>query len=635
MNRATWWDRLEAPAVARVAELDDVEAGGGVSLTAPRNTKNSIEGVTRWRGVALLSDLEVTLAERLAEPRAWWRDNVEQCPVQPQGLDESRGLILFHGTGTGKTLKSLAVAFALAAYKTKISKTDPEARVPWRVLVITDNSIKAAFEASALRNLEGCAYAQAAELFAVHNYEAKEIHADNNDIFEHADKTILIFDEAHYRLRRDADDAKKTQTDTLVKLATAAGYALLLTATPTTSSPSNFLDLLRVIDRAALVPRPLADAAAFEAWFRCVLPLLKSVFESCGGIKKDAGAATAALLAFFGAAPTSQQEETQKQRHERVRRRAAMLMVLPHLVGRVSFEPAASEEAERLSVFPIVVRSPSLEFERDAAIAEKVAAKKLRRGFVVKDPDAVGLNAGDVMRVKQGKEDVLYRLGPKIIALFEVCDEGLSKTALTNLEVRLRDDPEVTYTASCATQERLTNDVRLVNMMEYEPFKEGIGKVVVYTEKIKAAPGPALLALLRARYPERLLVFRGGKEGKNRDEIAESFNASKEPLILLMTPAGEHGLDLKGVAYVVLMSSPQSKARVEQIFGRAVRVDSHKGYDFSHVVGLQFFGSEDEGKREGDDNIDCMKELAKLCSVQVLQTFSRTAADATCAALQK
>ena len=55
------------------------------------------------------------------------------------------------------------------------------------------------------------------------------------------------------------------------------------------------------------------------------------------------------------------------------------------------------------------------------------------------------------------------------------------------------------------------------------------------------------------------------------------------------------------------------------IIGRGARRASHAGYDFDTVVCFQLLGPGERRKRKDDEDLDCVKLLARLCSVEALE----------------
>ena len=632
--------------VARPPALPGDVRFDGAGWDGPRNALNVAEEVQPWPGegegggsaLALLSALERRVADRLWDPEAWWRREVERngarpCALQASALASSRGLVLFHGTGTGKTLRSLAVASALA---TRCSVAAP-AEPPHRVLMLTGLSTAAAASAAARRDLEGCAQAARRGLFRVTHYEDPRLDED----VEAQRRTVLVVDEAHYHLRAGqvGEATKKALTKRLVEVARRARFLLLLTATPTTSGPTDFFHLLRLVNGAAVsesLPVELreAQAEAFGAWWRLVRPAFGGLFDACQGRGSGDGeaAARAAWAAVYGG-ETAQLEEDLDGRYARVLRRAALLTVLPFLVGRVSFLSPPGEDADRLWRF--AVRLPE-GFLSDARLRGEAEAWTLRVGLgaaaaqrALADFAApAALREGAVVRLPRG----LTRVGPKAALLLDVCDHGLQRGGqlweLLASEGGGSGCSSVSFPSMCAQEDARRNDAKLAALVALGGFHaQGGGKVVVYVKHHnRSEVGAALWELLAARYGDAARRVTGAEKAEERAANVAAFNGGAAR-ILFVSDAAAHGLDLKGVAYVVLMENPRSKAIVEQIAGRGVRAGSHDGAAFSRVVCLQLFGPREDARRPGDADVDCVKSLAKLCSLEVLARHGTAAPD--------
>jgi SNF2 family DNA or RNA helicase len=72
----------------------------------------------------------------------------------------------------------------------------------------------------------------------------------------------------------------------------------------------------------------------------------------------------------------------------------------------------------------------------------------------------------------------------------------------------------------------------------------------------------------------RTLQFTGGEPKKVRSEAVRAYNAGEVP-VLLLSPAGGEGLDLRGTRAVHLMEDHWNPERAAQAIGRAARYKSH------------------------------------------------------------
>jgi SNF2 family DNA or RNA helicase len=98
------------------------------------------------------------------------------------------------------------------------------------------------------------------------------------------------------------------------------------------------------------------------------------------------------------------------------------------------------------------------------------------------------------------------------------------------------------------------------------------GKSIVYTNWIDFGVGPITEALKENGVSYR--VFSGGVNMNERQNIVDDFNNDLFQ-VLILTKAGGEGLDLKGVASVVVMDPTWNDASLQQIIGRAIRYKSH------------------------------------------------------------
>lgn len=77
-------------------------------------------------------------------------------------------------------------------------------------------------------------------------------------------------------------------------------------------------------------------------------------------------------------------------------------------------------------------------------------------------------------------------------------------------------------------------------------------------------------------------TISGDMPMKERNVIVKDYNNDKIK-VLFITKAGGEGLDLKRTKYVILMEPGWNEAGMNQVIGRAVRFESHKDAEDTHV----------------------------------------------------
>lgn len=97
-------------------------------------------------------------------------------------------------------------------------------------------------------------------------------------------------------------------------------------------------------------------------------------------------------------------------------------------------------------------------------------------------------------------------------------------------------------------------------------------KVMVYSNFMDSGVSPFAQALTKANIPYG--EFSGRVTRKSRNNDITDFNAGKKR-VLLSSPSGAEGLDLKGVTLLQNLDPHWNGAKMEQIFGRAARYKSH------------------------------------------------------------
>ena len=68
------------------------------------------------------------------------------------------------------------------------------------------------------------------------------------------------------------------------------------------------------------------------------------------------------------------------------------------------------------------------------------------------------------------------------------------------------------------------------------------------------------------------LLYTGDTSKEERNEIVKKFNENEENLIMILTSAGNYGLNLQRAKYVIHYDNPWSIAKVEQREGRVDRI---------------------------------------------------------------
>lgn len=97
-------------------------------------------------------------------------------------------------------------------------------------------------------------------------------------------------------------------------------------------------------------------------------------------------------------------------------------------------------------------------------------------------------------------------------------------------------------------------------------------KSVLYTNWLDFGAEPIERILKENNIKYR--IISGGVNKKERHRYVTMFNNNKFN-VLIITRAGGEGLDLKGVRNIIVVEPPWSYSGLEQIIGRAIRINSH------------------------------------------------------------
>ena len=146
--------------------------------------------------------------------------------------DDSRGLVVFHGTGTGKTLTSI---FAAEAFLRTNKKS--------RVIILVSASVKSQFEGQ-VKKLSKDKYASRFDIFS--RQEFVRLPAKYK---KRCENSMVIVDEAHNVRNVDGKITKA-----IVGCTDVAEKVLLLTATPLVNSVHEIGAMVRLISPRSRIP---------------------------------------------------------------------------------------------------------------------------------------------------------------------------------------------------------------------------------------------------------------------------------------------------------------------------------------------------------------------------------------------
>ena len=108
-----------------------------------------------------------------------------------------------------------------------------------------------------------------------------------------------------------------------------------------------------------------------------------------------------------------------------------------------------------------------------------------------------------------------------------------------------------------------------------EKVKEGPKPAVIYSEFKDKGVETVMACLKKEGVPkDKIAYFHGGLSKAQRDVLIRDYNAGDYDY-LLITSAGSEGLSLKATRQVHLLEPYWNMAKIVQVLGRGVRVDSH------------------------------------------------------------
>lgn len=101
---------------------------------------------------------------------------------------------------------------------------------------------------------------------------------------------------------------------------------------------------------------------------------------------------------------------------------------------------------------------------------------------------------------------------------------------------------------------------------------DNVNKAMIYSNFTESGIDPFIKRLSKDKIPYG--VFTGKVTRKSKNQDVTDFNAGNKR-VLLVSPSGAEGLDLKGVTLQQLIDPHWNPEKMNQIFGRAVRFNSH------------------------------------------------------------
>lgn len=398
-------------------------------------------------------------------------DKVDYKPYQKSvagKLQKQRGLLVYHGLGSGKTLTSI-----FAAEQTKQPTQ-----------VITPASLGNNFKKELVK-------ADAKGKYNVTSFDKFIRHPED------LSGKNLIVDEAHHLRNTDTKRSKIIEN-----AAHAANKVILLTGTPIQNKPSEIAPLINTVKGSKILPERESD---FNAKY------VKRTNYNPGPLSR----------LFLGRKPHVEWHMTNSRDFAgKVR-------------GSVSYYSPEKRTAYPSSA-QYAVYAPMTERQ---ALIYKTLERKL--------PSQLRYKIQNLIPVEK------QETGP--LNSFLSATRQISNTP-KNFDVQ---SPE--------------NSPKLDEIVR--KMKKSKGPALVYSNYLQSGVYPLAAKLEKAKIPHG--IYTGKLSAPEKKKLVQQYNKGKLKALIVSSSGGE-GLDLKNTRQVHIMEPHWHNPKIDQVIGRAIRVDSHK-----------------------------------------------------------
>lgn len=438
---------------------------------------------------------------------------------------DARGIILYHGLGSGKTITSIA-----------ISKLYPDKKI----IIIVPASMRTQWKEELTKmkvNMRN---------YNVVSYEGFETMVISNPHI--VESTIVILDEAH-RIRNPG------KTSTVINRSLKdCDKVILLTGTPMVNSPLDMSPLINVIQGNKIMP---VDNEQFEDHFMITKDMIPPPLKNrC--INYSAITCTDDGKIVWEHRCTYHYYRYMLKQPKEIREKEGFVKNLEYEAKQ---QKRITEKRENLKMIP---KHPLLsEYARYVRCMVSYHMPDLSDDYPKVEKWYIQVNMSPI----QSKiyNDALNNLPlPDRKAIqkgIEIKDTGGSVHVNTFLNVVRRVSN--TWGGSPDTP-------KIRQIVDY--IKKGPKPVIVYSNWLE----DGINAVAKALIPEKIsfVKFTGSLTDKLKNEIVKAYNEGNTEVLLLSSSGGE-GIDLKNTRQIHIMEPHWNLAKINQVIGRGARYKSH------------------------------------------------------------
>lgn len=443
---------------------------------------------------------------------------------------DQRGIILYHGLGSGKTITSIAIAELFD--KTVVVVVPASMRTQWDKELATMKVNKK-------------------------NYQVFSYEQINDEKIESVNEKVFIVDEAH-RIR----SSKTVTSKTLVKLLQDSFKVILLTGTPMVNTPVDMSPLINVIKGENILP--MDDKQFNEKFYIQQSKALPAEDKRCR------------LFSPITCTDNGLMHKDRLCKYHYVKNAKGSLkkkLTTVDLNGSKTLKEWREKQKERINKARAVAKL----VEMKPNVSEYSKYVKQMISYYKPEPDLKYFPKVETNTIKVSmstEQNKLYQAAQKKVNKIdlELLKNGIEvtkKTSAFNAFLNYTRQISNTYSGK-------TNTPKLLKVLEY--IKKYPKPVIVYSNWLENGIEPLDKMLKEDKDKMTHLKFTGSMTDAQKKEVVEKYNSGKLDVLLLSSSGGE-GLDLKNTRQIHILEPHWNDAKISQVIGRGIRYKSHEELD--------------------------------------------------------
>lgn len=481
---------------------------------------------------------------------------------------KSRGLLLYHSLGSGKTTSAIAMAEASRLYTNEVTGQ----QLLRKIIVLVPASLKNSPWIEELSR-KYPAYNNQTLLARIGIHL---VHYNNSTYMENLDKlskngenpldnSIVIVDEIHNILNTLAisPDSKRWGLYKLMMKSKNSKY-ILLSGTPITNAPFEICPALNIVRGTPVFDVHSNDSEArfMDQYFRDSKLIHKNEFS-----RKIQG-----LVSYFSGIPDTVFPQKRIHREQ---------VVMSEEQWKLQTQIYSQEETLAKTKNRVIGVAGS-DYESQVKTLQRARALKVRGALREVLTISTSLTADD-------DQDSTFHVFSRENSNFSYPPDALSKYSLEDNSYILKKDKikdavklmdiKADLGIYSAKMLKIINTIAESKgpVMVYSNF-EGAYGIQIFNECLKAFGYAEYKA--GAEQADSFAVWSGKTDQEDRETILSQYNSTKNKhgaliKVLCITSAGKEGISLRGVRQIHIMEPWWNMNRTLQVIGRGVRICSH------------------------------------------------------------